>query len=290
MSNLYATNRAKFNNYVNKLDEIYGTRYSYINSNENSLLLNTLDKSIQNTLDVQNNFNLILSWKEPPKPRNYNLIKSKIITNNIKIRQNFIKNYLKNNNVDLASGSTINTPYTTSLSNTQIANTEFVQKSITNAIDSISSILDSSTTIETPSDLTLSNTRIATTEFVQKSITNALKTVVFNSNSEISLNFKHINTSTYDLSYSTYNNLVIETSCEIILPNESIISEGFKINIINRHSDSIKLISYGDTLIYNFFLQPNGGTSIYISSNGSFNLIFVQNITSSTNSWHVNFC
>jgi hypothetical protein len=268
MVNLYNTNRNKVNKYIKQLDE------NYINTNFN----------IQKIYKEQNHANLILSWSFPPRPLNYSTILKNLYNHDINTRQKFIYNYINKNALALSADSTIDITYNSSLDDTRIANTHFVQSLVNDAINNKSF----TTTVENY-NTTVENYNTTKVENYNTTVENYTTTV---GTTEYSTppNYIHITSALYSISCSISGNIIVEANSVIQLPLASSIPHtGYSISIINKYSNSIILNSIDNTLMYNYFFAPNGDTSILIPSNAALNLLFISNISNNTYSWQLNF-
>lgn len=257
MSNLYNTNRNKVNKYIKQLDE------NYINTNFNK----------QTIYKEQNHANLILSWSFPPRPLNYSTILKNLYNYEINSKQKFIYNYINKNAVALSADSTIDIQYNSSLDDTHIANTHFVQSLVNDAIKT----KNFTTTVKNY------NTTVENYNTTVENYTTPVGTTT-------PLNYIHITSAQYSISCSISGNIIVEANSVIQLPLASSIPHtGYSISIINKYSNSIILNSIDNTLMYNYFFAPNGDTSILIPSNAALNLLFINNISNNTYSWQLNF-
>jgi hypothetical protein len=279
-----------------------------------------IKKLYSNSFNYDNQTNFLLSWRDPIKTINYNLYKKKLLINDIKRSEKLIAYYLKNVPITLSTNSQIETPINTSLTNNQIANTKFVQElfnlknqtvqNIYNINNVYQNVVDN-TTVNTINNITSNNTSNSNTYSSNTSNSNTSTSLLVSSNNnnelnnlvkniintmftentfQIPLNFTHITTSPYDITSTNSGNFVIEVNTNIYLPITTNLKDGIIFNLINKSNDAILLYSSDDTMIYNFFLKPNGGKFISIPKNSSLNIIFIVNYTSNINSWQVNFC
>jgi len=262
--NLYNTNRTRIIKNHGGLDN-YSTIYR-----NNNFYLKKLQK---NMFNEQNYSNLILSWSN-----NYNKINI-INPNNYNKNNNnsSIYDYLKNNKNDFNPESSIETSNDLTLSNSKISNTKFVQDLVDNKISRIYNYIETDLIYNIKQNI-LNNYQIYNTETIQN--------IINNSYNAIKLKFYHVTESTYIIT-NTYNNLIIDCYCDIILPLN--VSEGYIINIINKSTENILIQASDSSLIYNYFLSPNGSSELKIPPNISINLIFIIQTTTSVTSWHLHF-